>query len=357
MVGEGKLAHTYVSLIEGKDFYGEVVENLNLDIGFGDFKENVEVSLVRDPEIIKIDVTDTNPELAANIANEMARVFIEKTEDFMEKKIQIVDGVEIEEEPTAPKLINEAYIAKNPVSPNPMLNMVIAGVVGVILGVFMAFILEFMDRSVKSSKDIESQLNIPVVGNITKIKDNKDLILPVNNLDLSIVESFRTIKTNIQHFINDREMKSIVITSAIANEGKATIASNLAITMAQENKKILLIDCDLRKPNIHKKFGMDNLKGLIDIIIDNEDINEVIHEYNKIENLNVITSGSIPKNPIKILNSDIMASFIREMEDKFDMVILNTPPVGVVADGLTLSSLADGVILVSSIGEADLEEV
>src|SRR5699024_11187162 len=138
MVGEGKLAHTYVSLIEGKDFYGEVVENLNLDIGFGDFKENVEVSLVRDPEIIKIDVTDTNPELAANIANEMARVFIEKTEDFMEKKIQIVDGVEIEEEPTAPKLINEAYIAKNPVSPNPMLNMVIAGVVGIILGVFMA---------------------------------------------------------------------------------------------------------------------------------------------------------------------------------------------------------------------------
>src|SRR5699024_9180556 len=302
-------------------------------------------------------VTDTNPELAANIANEMAKVFIEKTEDFMEKKIQIVDGVEIEEEPTAPKLINEAYISKNPVSPNPMLNMVIAGVVGVILGVFMAFILEFMDRSVKSSKDIESQLNIPVVGNIPKIKDNKDLILPVNNLDLSIVESFRTIKTNIQHFINDREMKSIVITSAIANERKATIASNLAITMAQENKKILLIDCDLRKPNLHKKFGMDNLKGLIDIIIDNEDINEVIHEYNEIENLNVITSGSIPKNPIKILNSDIMASFIREMEDKFDMVILNTPPVGVVADGLTLSSLADGVILVSSIGEADLEEV
>ena len=158
-------------------------------------------------------------------------------------------------------------------------------------------------------------------------------------------ESYRTLRTNIQYSsFFDKEYKVIVITSSEPGEGKSTTAGNLALCMAQGDKKVILIDCDLRKPSLHKKFKVSNLVGLSDVIIGKENLLSAIHRYNK--NLVLLTSGKIPPNPSEMLSSKAMESLLEELKGAFDYIILDTPPVQAVTDSQILSTKADGTILV-----------
>ena len=157
-------------------------------------------------------------------------------------------------------------------------------------------------------------------------------------------ESYRTLRTNIQYSSFDKEYKVIVITSSEPGEGKSTTAGNLALCMAQGDKKVILVDCDLRRPSIHKKFKVSNLAGLSDVIIGKSDLSKVMHRYNK--NLVLLTSGKIPPNPSEMLSSKAMESLLEELKGAFDYIILDTPPVQAVTDSQILSTKADGTILV-----------
>ena len=157
-------------------------------------------------------------------------------------------------------------------------------------------------------------------------------------------ESYRTLRTNIQYSSFDKEYKVIVITSSEPGEGKSTTAGNLALCMAQGDKKVILVDCDLRIPSIHKKFKVSNLAGLSDVIIGKSDLSKVMHRYNK--NLVLLTSGKIPPNPSEMLSSKSMENLLEKLRENFDYVILDTPPVQAVTDSQILSTKADGTILV-----------
>ncbi|MGF0108101.1 CpsD/CapB family tyrosine-protein kinase [Clostridium sp. SGI.024] len=157
-------------------------------------------------------------------------------------------------------------------------------------------------------------------------------------------ESYRTLRTNIQYSSFDKEYKVIVITSSEPGEGKSTTAGNLALCMAQGDKKVILVDCDLRGPSIHKKFKVSNLAGLSDVIIGKSDLSKVMHRYNK--NLVLLTSGKIPPNPSEMLSSKSMENLLEKLRENFDYVILDTPPVQAVTDSQILSTKADGTILV-----------
>lgn len=157
-------------------------------------------------------------------------------------------------------------------------------------------------------------------------------------------ESYRTLRTNIQYSSFDKEYKVIVITTSEPGEGKSTTAGNLALCMAQGDKKVILVDCDLRRPSIHKKFKVSNLAGLSDVIIGKSDLSKVMHRYNK--NLVLLTSGKIPPNPSEMLSSKSMENFLEKLRENFDYVILDTPPVQAVTDSQILSTKADGTILV-----------
>ncbi|MCI6691151.1 MAG: CpsD/CapB family tyrosine-protein kinase [Clostridium sp.] len=157
-------------------------------------------------------------------------------------------------------------------------------------------------------------------------------------------ESYRTLRTNIQYSSFDKEYKVIVITSSEHGEGKSTTAGNLALCMAQGDKKVILVDCDLRRPSIHKKFKVSNLAGLSDVIIGKSDLSKVMHRYNK--NLVLLTSGKIPPNPSEMLSSKSMENLLEKLRENFDYVILDTPPVQAVTDSQILSTKADGTILV-----------
>jgi capsular polysaccharide biosynthesis protein len=152
-----KLVSTYGELIKTRAVAEEVIKNLNLDLSYEQYKEKVNVSLVKDTELIQIIVKDTDPNTAAIIADETANVFMEKVQDIMK-----VDNVHV---------IDKAEIPLGPVSPNVLLNIAIAGVLGLMLGVFLAFLLEFLDNTIKTPEDVEKYLNLPVLGSIPKVED------------------------------------------------------------------------------------------------------------------------------------------------------------------------------------------
>lgn len=166
-----------------------------------------------------------------------------------------------------------------------------------------------------------------------------------------IAEAYRTLRTNIQFASFDRDIQTIVVTSSGPSEGKSTTVGNLGLTLAESGKKVLVIDCDLRKPSIHKKFKISNLTGLSNILV--EDIKLENACVIVVDNLYVLPAGTIPPNPVEMLSSKKMKAFIESMKRDFDYIIIDTPPVIAVTDAQILSTMADGVLLVVSSGEAD----
>lgn len=171
-----------------------------------------------------------------------------------------------------------------------------------------------------------------------------------------VSEAFRTLRTNIQFTNIDKKIKTIVVTSSNQGEGKTTVASNLAASMAQTDKNVLLIDCDMRKPRIHKVFGITNLDGLTNILMGEKKLVDVEYKGDQdIKSLTVVISGPIPPNPAELLGSRRMKEFLEDVRDQFDMIILDSPPINLVTDSAILSTLTDGTILVIEVGQTDIE--
>ncbi|NMB27004.1 MAG: CpsD/CapB family tyrosine-protein kinase [Tissierellia bacterium] len=179
-------------------------------------------------------------------------------------------------------------------------------------------------------------------------------IFSLQNPKSPVSEAFRTLRTNIQFSGIDKDIKSMVVTSIGSEEGKTTISINIAVTMAQTDSKVLLVDCDLRKPSLHRYFGIDSLRGLTNILIQNIDYNEILYEFDEIPELHIIGSGPIPPNPAELLGSNKMKNFLENMKDQYDMVILDTPPIGLVTDSALLSTIVDGTVLVCAVGKTDI---
>ncbi|MDC1541880.1 CpsD/CapB family tyrosine-protein kinase [Candidatus Pseudothioglobus singularis] len=169
-----------------------------------------------------------------------------------------------------------------------------------------------------------------------------------------ISEQYRTIRTNIQFASVDNPIRSLIVTSSGPSEGKSTTTANLAIVYAQQGKKVLLIDADLRKPTIHYTFRLDNLRGLSNVLVGEHSLKEVTHESD-VTNLDVISCGPIPPNPSELLGSRKMVQFLEEAKQAYDIVIFDTPPVLAVTDAQILANIVDGSILVIKSGSTEIE--
>lgn len=183
-------------------------------------------------------------------------------------------------------------------------------------------------------------------------------IISYNDPKSVISEQYREIRTNIEYSNVDQNTKTILVTSSDKNEGKTTTVSNLAVSFANLNKKVLIIDCDLRNASIHKMFRLNNIYGLTDILAKDRAVDKCIQET-ELENLYVLTAGAIPPNPAEILSSEKMKNLIEDLKNIYDYIFIDTPPIGLVTDAGALSSFIDGVVLVvksESIEKKYLEE-
>ena len=168
-------------------------------------------------------------------------------------------------------------------------------------------------------------------------------------------EAYRSLRSNIEYSSFDDEYRVIVVTSSVPGEGKSTTSGNLAIALAQSGNSVLLVDCDMRKPSIHKKFKISNAAGTAELLLRKKLFEEVANKYN--ENLTIITAGKIPPNPSEMLASRAMTAFIEEMKKEFKYIILDTPPLQAVTDAQVLSTKADGVLLVVRAGSTKRDAV
>ncbi|UNC93975.1 CpsD/CapB family tyrosine-protein kinase [Candidatus Contubernalis alkalaceticus] len=176
-------------------------------------------------------------------------------------------------------------------------------------------------------------------------RENRSKMLVSHNATSPVAEAFRTLKTNIQFSSIDKDIQTLLITSAQPSEGKSLTTCNLGLTLARSGVSVLLVDGDLRKPTMHKYFNLSNLMGLTNLLIDDElDLGHVAN--NIMDNLTVMTSGPIPPNPTELLQTKKMRHLLRQLKEQFDMIIIDSPPVMAVADASVLSILVDGTIMV-----------
>ena len=187
-------------------------------------------------------------------------------------------------------------------------------------------------------------------------KDGSEKLFALNDPKSPVVEAFRTLRTNISFASVDRPYKTILITSPTPTDGKSTVAANLAMVMAQTGNNVLLVDADLRKPRQHNIFEFHNIKGLVNIIVQNEELSSVIHP-GPINGISLITSGPIPPNPSELLASNKMAAFLNDVRDSFDIVLIDSPPVIAVTDATLLATQVDGVILVIKSGVTRIDMI
>lgn len=166
-------------------------------------------------------------------------------------------------------------------------------------------------------------------------------------------EAYRTLRTNIQYSSFDKEISTILVTSTAPGEGKSVTCGNLALTMAQAGKRVLVIDCDLRKPTLHKKFTISNRTGISNFLLGQITLEEVMYKYS--DKLCLLPSGTIPPNPSEMLSSKKLKEFLKSMKGVFDYIIIDSPPVMAVTDAQILSTIADGVLLVAASGQTQKE--
>jgi len=256
-------------------------------------------------------------------------------------------------------IIDDARIPLVPSKPNRKLIIIIGLLLGAGLAAGYVFVKNYFDDTVKSPDDIEKRkINvlawIPPFESIMAGDHSVQFI--VDKLPDSIPsEAFRALRTRIQFSrINTESLKTILITSSAPQEGKTTIAVNLAGSFATSKKKVLLIDCDLRKPSVHKLFNRDKVPGLIDYLVGSVKLDEVLIK-SEIPNLSFILSGTIPPNPAEMLDSQEMRNFLKKLRDQFDLIIIDSPPVIAVTDSEILTSMVDGTILVVSSENTEIE--
>ena len=280
------------------------------------------------------------------------REALEKLYTLVEEKYQEA-LINEQSQPGNVLIIDNARKPDSPAKPNRILIVL----VGLVLGGGMAFgyifTKNYFDNTIKTPEDIQSRdINvlawIPQIEGIGLNGSNEFEFIVAKKPDSIPSEAFRALRTRIQFAHPDKEsLKTILITSSAPQEGKTTVTINLAGSLAQANRKTLIVDCDLRKPRIHTVFNSNRFQGLIDYMFGKASLDEIINET-ELPNLNYITSGTIPPNPAEMLESNAMKEFLKVIRERYDIILLDSPPVIAVTDSEILASLADASIIVVS---------
>jgi polysaccharide biosynthesis transport protein len=244
------------------------------------------------------------------------------------------------------RLMDRAVPALTASSPNIPMNLGLGFIGGLGLGLAFAFFIAFIDDRVKSAFDIEAVIGLPLLGIIPqlgKMEHHVKSQIVANNEDRQVAEAFRTLHSSLKLHNESKNAQVILVTSTIPGEGKSFTSTNLALAFAAHGERTLIIDCDLRKPNISRSFKLENNRGLIDLCTEGSLLDEVVHREVH-PNLDVLTSGGRAKQPTQILNGKEFEALIGEARKKYDRVIVDTPPLAAVSDALIVLPLVDGSI-------------
>jgi capsular exopolysaccharide synthesis family protein len=239
------------------------------------------------------------------------------------------------------RVLDVANVELRPSKPNKTIVLMTSLFLGLFFSL-LASLIKFK-RVINREEDIKAITDIPIFGIIPYVKDrekyNKAYVLSDPSSGAS--EAFRAVRENLTYMVTNNRSKVLLLSSMMPNEGKTVTSANLAATLSMGDKSVILLSVDLRKPELHKKFGLPNRVGMSELLANKADLKEVLWQHNRYKNLHIITSGQIPPNPAELISSDRMAELIRELRSMFDYIVIDTPPINYVSDAISLFKYAD----------------
>lgn len=248
-------------------------------------------------------------------------------------------------------IIQPAVAPVDPASPRPLLNTLLALIVGALIAIGVAFLLDYLDDSLKTSEAVEETLGLPTLGAIVQMRASGPrseiyhlvaLLYPRS----PVTEAYRTLRTNVEFASVDAPVRTLLVTSSVPGEGKTTTAANLAVTFAQAGRRVLLVDADLRKPGLHRILDLPNQHGLTTLLGTDQVGLESLIQGTEQDGLAVLTTGPLPANPAELLGSQRMRAILEHLTGLADLVIIDSPPLQAVTDAAILAAMVDGALLV-----------
>lgn len=339
-----KLSDTYAVIIKSRAVLLPVIEALDLNETYESLSKHVSVSPLDNTQIIQISVQNTNRDTAIKTVNEIIKI----------APAVIIEAVEA----GSVKTIEDTYSSENPVSPNATLYAVVAVFLAAIISLTVIIVRYSFDNTLKSEENIRQVLDMPVLGVIPNDEKARGDIKQARNREPSFAyqEAYKMLRTNMNFAVKENSI--VAVTSSGEKEGKTTVSINLAKSIAETGKKVVLLDCDMRKPMIHRRVKLphSNSDGLSMVLSGQTSLASCI-QYSEASGIFCITAGPVPPNPAELLASDIMQDLLEMLLSKFDYVICDTPPIGIVADAAAIASKAAGAVLVVEQGKTPTDAV
>ncbi|MCS6843751.1 MAG: polysaccharide biosynthesis tyrosine autokinase [Caldilineales bacterium] len=403
-----QLAQTYAEIAKRQPVQEATKQALGLT-----WLPQYNVSLVPNTQLIEISVVDTVPERAQAVANELAQQLIEQSpsaperqqqerRDFVNRQLQeiekAIDDTNARIQDLKQQLANmfsarqiadtqnqiaaleqklntyqanyaqlltfleggintlsvvePAALPTTPVGPNRGMTVLLAAAIGFLLALGAAFLMDYLDDTLKNPDDIKAAMEASTLGAITVIEGetpDQKLVTALHPKSPT-AEAYRILRTNIQFSALDNPPRTLMATSPNPGEGKSTTLANLGVVMAQQGQRVILVDTDLRRPTLHRFFGLPNSVGLTTALLQGTSVADGFLQPTRIENLSVLTSGPLPPNPAELIGSERFAALLEDLKQQADVVLLDSPPALAVTDAAILARQVDGVLMVVEAG-------
>lgn len=340
---------SYADVITTPKVLGPVVDELGLAESAEVLGSRVAATVPLDTVLIDVSVRDRSAEQAARIADAVGREFTSTVTD-----LESTDGTS---SPVKVTIVSSATVPTAPVSPRPLRNGLLGLLAGLVLGLGLAIGRDKLDTSVKNERDLGAVTSAPVLGGIVFDPEApKRPLIVQNDPHSGRAEAFRVLRTNLQFVDVADAPRSIVLTSTVPLEGKTTTTANLALTMAAGGMRVCVVEGDLRRPRLLEYLGLEGAVGLTNVLIGQAELDDVLQPFAG-HDLSVLGAGSLPPNPSELLGSTAMAKTLRELETRFDYVVIDAPPLLPVTDAAVLSTVAGGTVVVVGAGRVTREQL
>lgn len=360
LVSSRGLVDSYIVILNTRETLNEVIDYAGVDLTYREVSGMISAESVNETEIFRITVTNPDPQEAEKIANAIAYI--------LPKRIgNIIDG-------TSAKIVDAAVVPSSPSSPSYTKNTLVGFLLGFLLIVCVIALKEIFDTTIRSEENIQQVTDHPILTMVpdlqakgskksryygyseekTKEKaansTNKSEMLIGGNVSFVATEAYKRLRTKLQFsFADDRTSRVIGMSSALSGEGKSLTSVNLAYTLAQLDKRVIILDCDMRRPTLAEKMNLKKKPGLSEYLTGQHEFKDVLQRYGMEDTevtFNVVSAGECPPNPVEMLSSVRMEQLLNSLRDTYDYVILDLPPVMEVTDAMAIAPKIDGILLV-----------